>query len=89
MSKNISIINGIAYKNVGTHETHCCKRHGCKYGYGVCPVADGATVQRYACEYCVSVRSLETKIANLQEELEWSKTLENRGLVVDDNDFGW
>ncbi len=38
----------------GTHRTHCCIRHGCKYGDEDCPVADGTVWQEYACEYCIS-----------------------------------
>jgi len=40
--------------------THCCKWHGCKYGYGkhnsntnkLCAVVDGGVEQEYPCEYC-------------------------------------
>jgi len=34
----------------GVHETHCCKRHGCKYGDEDCPVELGLIKQRYKCE---------------------------------------
>ena len=39
-------------KNVGVHTTHCCKRHGCKYGDGDCPVENGEAEQVYLCEAC-------------------------------------
>lgn len=40
--------------------THCCKWHGCKYGYSknniyvktLCAVKDGGVDQEYPCEYC-------------------------------------
>lgn len=40
----------IAEVRVGTHATHCCKRHGCKYGDEDCPVVLGTAQQEYACE---------------------------------------
>lgn len=37
--------------NWGVHETHCCKRHGCKYGeHHNCPVTLGLIKQAYSCE---------------------------------------
>lgn len=38
--------------NVGTHEDHCCKIHGCKYGDEDCPVAAGVLAQAFPCEDC-------------------------------------
>jgi hypothetical protein len=35
----------------GTHITHCCARHGCKYGNSDCPVVKGAS-QKFMCEEC-------------------------------------
>lgn len=38
---------------IGVHRTHCCKRHGCKYGKAeVCAVMQRTVVQAYLCEYC-------------------------------------
>jgi hypothetical protein len=35
----------------GVHETHCCKKHGCKYGQSEdCPVCLGLIKQKYGCE---------------------------------------
>lgn len=34
-----------------SHETHCCKRHGCKYGDKDCPIVLGIAKQEYGCEY--------------------------------------
>jgi hypothetical protein len=36
----------------GVHITHCCSKHGCKYGNSKCPVATGKVEQEYPCEYC-------------------------------------
>lgn len=30
--------------------SHCCKRHGCKYGYEDCPVVSGEVTQEYSCQ---------------------------------------
>lgn len=35
-----------------THATHCCLRHGCKYGDDTCPVEKGTVTQEYACHFC-------------------------------------
>lgn len=41
----------IPKENWGVHETHCCKRHGCKYGeHDKCPVTLGLIKQAYGCE---------------------------------------
>jgi len=34
------------------HTSHCCARHGCKYGSHDCPVKRGALAQEYLCEDC-------------------------------------
>lgn len=65
------------YKNPGTHETHCCGRHGCKYGYE-CPVEDGVIVQSYLCEFCEGETVIREQIERLQEELEWVVELQKR-----------
>jgi hypothetical protein len=36
----------------GVHQTHCCIKHGCKYGDEDCPVASGEIKQDYVCEWC-------------------------------------
>lgn len=42
----------MAVKNVGTHQTHCCVIHGCKYGDKECPVVSKEIMQEYLCEDC-------------------------------------
>ena len=39
-------------KNHGTHITHCCRIHGCKYGNTNCPVETKTHMQKYVCEQC-------------------------------------
>ncbi len=39
--------------SVGTHVSHCCRHHGCKYGENeTCPVVLGTHKQKYPCETC-------------------------------------
>lgn len=84
--KTVTVINNVEYTNVGTHVTHCCGKHGCKYSGGVCPVADKVVEQEFACEWCVSVESLDAKIAELEKEKAWTQSLEARGLTVHGGD---
>ncbi len=40
-------------RHYGVHATHCCTKHGCKYGYGEkCPVVNGTVEQVYPCFDC-------------------------------------
>jgi len=36
----------------GVHRTHCCSKHGCKYGDDDCPVVIELIKQDYDCESC-------------------------------------
>jgi len=37
----------------GVHTSHCCHKHGCKYGLdGSCPVENGRLKQEFPCEFC-------------------------------------
>ena len=36
----------------GVHKTHCCLKHGCKYGDPDCPVILSLIEQKYPCEFC-------------------------------------
>lgn len=47
--------------NIGVHETHCCARHGCKYGDDDCPVANRTVLQAYACEDCGELPAPRTR----------------------------
>jgi hypothetical protein len=38
--------------STGTHVTHCCDKHGCKYGDADCPVVRQTHKQQYPCETC-------------------------------------
>lgn len=37
----------------GTHVTHCCATHGCKYGDADCPVVTGRLKQAAPCDLCI------------------------------------
>jgi len=37
--------------NIGVHQTHCCKGHGCKYNDADCPVVLGEIEGLSACEF--------------------------------------
>ena len=39
----------------GVHKSHCCIRHGCKYGVHDCPVVLGIIKQTYVCEDCTDI----------------------------------
>lgn len=52
-SKNIKEYNNVIPKDsVQVHVTHCCAKHGCKYGHDNCPVTQGTHKQQYLCESC-------------------------------------
>lgn len=40
------------FDDTGVHASHCCVRHGCKYGDEDCPVVIGKVAQMYDCEDC-------------------------------------
>lgn len=55
-------------QEISIHRTHCCKRHGCKYGHPDCPVVQSLVIQEYPCEECSwdSETPLEQKIDALE-----------------------
>lgn len=53
--------------NIGVHKTHCCVKHGCKYGDPGCPVVNGLIEQDYPCEECMEEeRELNDRIQSLR-----------------------
>jgi hypothetical protein len=61
--------------NRNAHPSHCCPKHGCKYGYDDCPVVAGAVQPTYpnnnGCEMCVERDDpIDAEIARLQAENE-------------------
>ena len=72
----------------GVHTTHCCMRHGCKYGAVDCPVEAGTVAQAYTCEQCeeenvLAKEQVEVIVANTVHTMcEWVrreiKTTEER-----------
>lgn len=54
----------------GTHVTHCCIHHGCKYGSDNCPVVTGRLAQEYDCEVCYEQKSEHKKLIDeMRQEL--------------------
>ena len=45
-------ITSIPKKDWGVHQTHCCSKHGCKYGHYDCPVMLDLIKQSCPCEWC-------------------------------------
>jgi hypothetical protein len=66
--------------SVGTHTSHCCGKHGCKYSKEDCPVVTKTHQQEFACEFCGSEKGIQEKMTELQEELAWSQHLESIGV---------
>lgn len=63
-------------REIGTHVSHCCARHGCKYGDGkYCAVEAKHHKQDHPCEQCVDVDEAEAEIKELQEEIEFVRSL--------------
>lgn len=54
--------------NYGTHVSHCCSLHGCKYGNEDCPVANGEAEQDYLCEYCPE--SIDDAVSSVEASME-------------------
>jgi hypothetical protein len=46
------IFDDVPVEKYGVHRTHCCVKHGCKYGNPKCPVELGLIVQDHPCENC-------------------------------------
>lgn len=63
-------------KNIGTHRTHCCAQHGCKYSYDSdCPVETGAITQEYRCEWCLSVSDAEKALKEAKKAIRQANKL--------------
>jgi hypothetical protein len=63
-------------REIGTHVSHCCERHGCKYGEGeYCAVESKTHKQDYPCEFCVDIADAEAQIEHLKEEINFVQSL--------------
>jgi len=62
----------------GVHRTHCCERHGCKYGDDDCPVELKQITQDYPCEWCVDVEDAERQIRRLKKEIRFVKKIQKK-----------
>jgi hypothetical protein len=51
-SRYIELVKLLVEDDSGVHNTHCCKKHGCKYNEDDCPVAYG-DLKGIECEYCM------------------------------------
>lgn len=51
------------------HSTHCCARHGCKYGDPFCTVILNLVPQEYPCEDCPNEDDLREAFRHYQEVL--------------------
>ncbi|PGK51898.1 hypothetical protein CN918_29340 [Priestia megaterium] len=60
-------------KKWGTHQTHCCAIHGCKYGDKDCPVKLRQIAQDYTCESCD--HSGFENVGQIEEQLEVEKAV--------------
>jgi len=53
------------------HTTHCCKKHGCKYGDNDCPIAYGNEEQVYPCPDCDDGYDDEPDFDIKAPDIEW------------------
>lgn len=53
----------------GVHQTHCCSKHGCKYGEDDCPVVTWEIIQECPCEYCDEEDELYPEITKMRDGL--------------------
>lgn len=76
-------------KNPEVHRTHCCSRHGCKYGDGMCPVAHKQIQQAYPCEFCYdeSQDPVRSALQDFVDSFEMDFVLDDK--IVDDPDGRW
>lgn len=59
----ITMTGIVLSSDLGVHATHCCKRHGCKYGDEKCPVELGHVAGNKSCEYCTSPEGQQAVVA--------------------------
>lgn len=65
----VKIPSSVPEDEWGVHRTHCCKKHGCKYGDEYCPVVLGHVKQDYKCESGdFDNGCFEPEIAELQKQ---------------------
>jgi hypothetical protein len=59
----------------GTHLSHCCLMHGCKYGDDTCPVENDTAKQDHPCEDCTPIADLEMIIRDAQAQIDFQQNL--------------
>ena len=67
--------------NIGVHQNHCCKIHGCKYGEKDCPVVQGTITQAYLCEDCPELNDQVQNVEMSLKELKLNLELKNAALI--------
>jgi hypothetical protein len=69
------------FRNPGTHATHCCLRHGCKYGPSRdCAVLAGAVEQEYPCDQCGAPEDVPAlQIVRLRQAVEYATAARTGG----------
>jgi len=71
----------MAVDHIGVHTSHCCAKHGCKYGDKDCAVKQGHD-QEYACPQCLGTSYIANEIARLTKELKHTTALASKGIMV-------
>lgn len=59
-------------------ESHCCARHGCKYGHEDCPVVMMRLEQLYPCEYCPDLSEIQDQMNYWANEMTFWKVLQEQ-----------
>lgn len=77
-------------RNVGTHQTHCCIQHGCKYGNANCPVVNETVVQEYACEDCGNTKPwIVTRVSVSEEVFLGCKNITRHHFIFDNTKYSF
>lgn len=81
----VKIPSSVPEDEWGVHRTHCCKKHGCKYGYEYCPVVLGHVKQDHKCESGdFDNGCFEPEIAELQKQEGYFFTPEQLNQLLSD-----
>lgn len=81
----VKIPSSVPEDEWGVHRTHCCKKHGCKYGYEYCPVVLGHVKQDHKCESGdFDNGCFEPEIAELQKQEGYFFTEEQLNQLLSD-----
>lgn len=59
-------------------QSHCCARHGCRYGHLDCPVVMKRLEQDDYCEFCMDLDEINRKQKELDAEFSHWKRINDR-----------